>query len=79
MGATSLDIVQANERLKEKLNIDIPIAMMFTYSSVVKLWSALQNMMNEFSGNIHKNKEVLNQNNRRNLAKNRINRRLRNS
>ncbi|CCW30962.1 Polyketide synthase involved in xenocoumacin synthesis [Xenorhabdus nematophila F1] len=79
LGATSLDIVQANERLKEKLNIDIPIAMMFTYSSVVKLWSALQNMMNEFSGNIHKNKEVLNQNNRRNLAKNRINRRLRNS
>ncbi|CDG17501.1 type I polyketide synthase [Xenorhabdus doucetiae] len=79
LGATSLDIVQANERLKEKLNVDIPIAMMFTYSSVIKLWSALQNMMDESSGNIHQNKEDSNQNNRRNLAKNRINKRLRNS
>ncbi|MDX7988720.1 acyltransferase domain-containing protein [Xenorhabdus sp. 12] len=79
LGATSLDIVQTNERLKEKLNVDIPIAMMFTYSSVNKLWTALQNMMSESLGNTNENKEISNQKNRRQLAKNRVNKKLRNS
>ncbi|PHM74569.1 type I polyketide synthase [Xenorhabdus kozodoii] len=78
LGATSLDIVQVNEKLKKKLNMDIPIAMMFTYSSVVKLQTALQNIINEYSGT-HQDKENINQNDRRSLAKKRMNKRLRNN
>ncbi|WP_338803029.1 beta-ketoacyl synthase N-terminal-like domain-containing protein [Xenorhabdus griffiniae] len=78
LGATSLDIVQVNEKLKQKLNMDIPIAMMFTYSSAVKLQTSLQNIINEYSGK-HQDKENINQSDRSNLAKKRMNKRLLNN
>ncbi|WP_339367579.1 beta-ketoacyl reductase [Photorhabdus luminescens] len=46
LGATSLDIVQINERLKQRICHDIPISMMFTYSTVSKLENAVASKLN---------------------------------
>ncbi|WP_258086500.1 type I polyketide synthase [Xenorhabdus bovienii] len=75
LGATSLDIVQINERLKQKLNADIPIAMMFTYSSVIKLEGALRPVLNK-EDHLSEDKIDDLQSGGRNLAKNRMNKRL---
>ncbi len=51
LGATSLDIVQINERLKQRIYHDIPISMMFTYSTVSKLENAVASKLNNIQEN----------------------------
>ncbi|KGA39757.1 hypothetical protein KU75_20905 [Pectobacterium odoriferum] len=72
LGATSLDVVQINEKLKQRLHCEFPISMMFTYSSIAKLHDALQRtLMPEPPLEADTPRTSVNQ-----LAKQRMNRRI---
>ncbi|MHC6529708.1 type I polyketide synthase [Vibrio proteolyticus] len=72
LGATSLDLVQINEKLKQRLQCELPISTMFTYSSILKLYMEMgRRLTQQTNGPVNESKRGA-----RSLAKQRASRRI---